>query len=301
MIIVRVTDGLGNQFFQFAFAKAYSIKNNCEVLLDISYFKDKRITNDTSLGGQHSLYVLKLYKTKAKLATQEQCLKTMKIVTDQKHYGLKKILHIHRKPLSLSNVINEKKMRVYEPSLLNFKSNAYFKGFMQTEKYFKAYRNEVLKCFELDIPLDELNSKMMAQIKSTNSVSLHIRRGDFLNLDGRILPLSYYKDAIRYITSKEQNLHFYIFSNDMSWVSNNLKIDAPFTIVDINKPNKGYYDLELMRNCKHNIIANSTFSWWGAWLNQNPKKVVICPLRWNMIREITRDINPADWIKIDPR
>lgn len=303
MKIVWVAGGLGNQFFQYAFAKAYSIKNNCEVLLDISFFKNRKIVNDTSIGGQHSYYGLKLYKTKIKLATPEQCTMLKRNGSHQNTISSRKGYILKKNKKSVNSVIKEKYPGAYEPSLIDNKdSDVYFKGYMQSEKYFYKYRNELINDLTLDIPLDYKNTQMLELIRSTNSVSLHVRRGDYASIKGRslILPISYYKNAIRFIVSNTNNPHFYVFSNDIEWVNANLQLEKKYTVIDFNPPNKGYFDLELMRNCKHNITANSSFSWWGAWLNQNPEKIVIAPNPWfEADSHRFEDIIPRSWIKIE--
>ena len=295
MNIVHVGGGLGNQFFHYAFGQAFSKKNNCEVYYDINAYKEIKLDSEKDSSKQHALYCLKLYKTKVSPATCEDCNAIKNMVTKTRKIPLliRKTLNLQED--SFSHFIFYKPPGIYNPSLFSLNGNFYFRGAFQSEKYFIEYRDELIKDFTLDIPLDEQNANIMNQIQSTNSVSLHIRRGDYVKINA-LLPLSYYKSAIEYIVSKEQNLHFYVFSNDVNWVKENLKIDSPFTAVDINPPNKGYYDLELMRNCKHNIIANSTFSWWGAWLNENPDKIVIAPNSY--AGKNSTDRLPDSWVKI---
>ena len=134
-----------------------------------------------------------------------------------------------------------------------------------------------------------------------NSISIHIRRGDYLHpkfnhLYGNICTIEYYKEAITILQQKYANLHFYIFSDDISWVKENLPI-VPSTYIDWNKKEDSWQDMYLMSQCKHNIIANSSFSWWGAWLNNNPNKTVICPSRFMNLNQQS-DIVPEDWIQI---
>ena len=143
---------------------------------------------------------------------------------------------------------------------------------------------------------------MLDNILKTTSISLHIRRGDYLTPENAethcLCSPSYYQNAIQYIVQRVENPHFFIFSDDITWVFDNFKMPYPYTIVNVNDSYTGYYDLELMRNCKHNIIANSTFSWWGAWLNENPNKIVIAPQRWFMNQEEEIDIIPSSWVRL---
>jgi len=141
------------------------------------------------------------------------------------------------------------------------------------------------------------------KIKEKNSVSLHIRRGDYLTMQKAIdtigvCPLDYYDKAIREITRKIKNPTFFIFSDDINWVKENLKTNSPTIFVSGGKL-KDYEELILMSKCKHNIIANSSFSWWGAWLNNNPNKIVIAPKKWfKDTSKNTRDLIPESWLKL---
>lgn len=127
--------------------------------------------------------------------------------------------------------------------------------------------------------LSDQNKKLIHQMQNQNSVALHVRRGDYVRIGiYHLLTPEFYQNAVAYMNAHLDNPHYYIFSNDLAWAKQNLKIDAPHTFVDWNK--KDYEDFELMRSCKHFIIANSTFSWWGAFLSKNPDKIVITPKNW---------------------
>lgn len=299
LIIVYVAGGLGNQLFHYAFAKAYSLKKQCDVFLDIEIFRTRKINNDLSTAAPHMYYCLKLYKTSLRIANDSQInkLKSMTTRINKLPIVINKLLNIPEK--TKSHFIFYKPHGIYNPNMFDLNGDLYIRGDFQSEKYFKDYRKEILSDLTLDIKLNDENIKVLKQIKSTNSVSIHIRRGDYLKYNSVVLPIEYYEKAIEYLLSKHKDLHFYIFSNDTKWVLDNIKIDAPFTVIDINPPNKGYYDLELMRNCKHNIIANSSFSWWGAWLNKNPEKIVIAPYPWFGKNDSMGDTIPDTWIKIE--
>ena len=178
------------------------------------------------------------------------------------------------------------------------------KGYFQTEKYFTNIREQLLKDFELNLPLNNANKEVLEKIKSTEAVAVHFRRGDYTKK--RVADkygscsVEYYKNAVKLIAEKTgKNLTVFVFSDDINWVKQNAKFDCETVYVDINSGKQGYFDLELMKNCKHNVIANSSFSWWGAWLNQNPEKVVVAPKTWMKVLDNDYDIIPESWLRIE--
>lgn len=175
-----------------------------------------------------------------------------------------------------------------------------YDGFWQSEKYFKPVKNKIREIFTFNLTnLNKKSLKYLLEIKRENSVSIHIRRGDYLihsDNYGNICTLEYYMKAMHYLYKKESNLIFYIFSDDIDWVKDNLKIPTSF-IVDCNKGYDSWQDMCLMSHCKHNIIANSSFSWWGAWLNKNPYKIVVAPNKWNNNISM-KDVIPVSWVRV---
>jgi len=179
--------------------------------------------------------------------------------------------------------------------------NYYFGGW-HSEKYFISESTKIKNNFLFNTKIfDEAISIILSDIKLKNSVSIHIRRGDFLNknninLFGNICDLNYFNNTIKEIESNVDNPHYYIFSNDMQWVKQNLFLKN-VTYIEGNNKYRSWMDMFLMSKCKHNIISNSSFSWWGAWLNQNPNKIVICPNKFST-KDINTDVYPDSWLKI---
>ncbi|MGN0030669.1 MAG: alpha-1,2-fucosyltransferase [Candidatus Gastranaerophilaceae bacterium] len=280
--IVQIQGGLGNQMFQYAFMRALSLKYNFKAMLDISYFYIDKFSNpDVAV----RKFLLDNYNIQLGIAD----------INVIRQYGFH--IPILNRVFETPNCAGK-----YLDFLQKERSGSkYFIGYFQSEKYFKECRDVILKDFELKTPLDAKNVQLLSQIKDTNSVSIHIRRGDYLKLQHiyQICSLEYYYEAINFISKRIENPHFYIFSDDIDWAKNNLKINHPHTFVDINSEKNCCFDLELMKNCKHNIIANSTFSWWGAWLNENTDRIVISPKQWCCTDEIHMDdIICDDWIRI---
>ena len=189
------------------------------------------------------------------------------------------------------------------PSIFeNLEENQYLIGHFQSYKFFNEYRDSVLNELQFSIESLSLQTRLMAKnMQLKNSVSIHVRRGDYLNgyyyeTLGKICDLDYYKRAISVIKDKVADPHFFIFSDDPSYVADNLKIENA-TYVDFNRGSDSWQDMYLMSQCKHNIIANSTFSWWGAWLNTNLNKIVVAPNRWfaNMDND---EIVLPEWIRL---
>ncbi len=188
---------------------------------------------------------------------------------------------------------------IYRDNNLN-----YFDGLWQSEKYFIDIRDEIKKDFQFE-PLNELDKKnfnLLNELINVNSVAIHIRKGkDYQRNDvNGTCDANYYKAAIEYIKNNTKKPKFYIFSDNFNWVEKYLK-DYDFNLINWNLPYgpKSYIDMQLMSVCKHNIIANSTYSWWGAWLNNNPEKIVIGPRKWfsdNGPKYDINDLYPPSWI-----
>jgi len=213
-------------------------------------------------------------------------------------YRIKRILTGRR-------LYQEKKKFCIDENIFSIKDNTYLYGYFQTSGYFEDIRSDLLYSFEFKTPPNQINRELMAQISRENAVSIHVRRGDYINSPFHLLGMDdYYMKAIKIISEKVTSPTFYIFSNDYDWVIENFK-DLPIkkTIVQINNTESdAHMDMKLMSMCKHNICANSSFSWWGAWLNQYTERIIIVPQRWfnNSViyNTSTNDLIPKDWIRI---
>lgn len=208
-----------------------------------------------------------------------------------------------RKVLGFFNItlVKENHNYDYDESLLKkSKGLTFYYGGWHSEKYFKSNENEVRASFkfrEVSTEIKEIANK----IENTNSVSIHVRRGDFMNAEnwsifGSVCTIDYFKEAINKMNNLLENPHYFIFSNDIDWVKQNLSFEN-FTIIDCNKGKNSWIDMMLMSKCKHNINSNSTFSWWGSWLNKNEDKNIIVP-HYFMNNLITKDFYPSSWTKL---
>ena len=167
-------------------------------------------------------------------------------------------------------------------------------GYWQSEKYFESIEDIIRNVFTFP-EASEQNKAIAREMAASTSVSIHVRRGDYLRyFPNNVLDEAYYGPAMAYFTERFKDVHFFIFSNDISWCREHLSAER-ISFVDWNTGKDSPYDMWLMTQCKHNIIANSSFSWWGAWLNNNPEKIVIAPGRW-FDEFSTPDIYCKDWV-----
>lgn len=202
------------------------------------------------------------------------------------------------------HIFDENKGANHFRDFVNTDNFKFLNGYFQDGQVFEEYSDDLLNIFRFKKPLTGANAYFAHQIQNTNSVSIHVRRTDYLlEFPNSVLPPEYYLSAIEYIASRIKNPHFYIFSDQLRWVEANIKIKYPHTYITSNRSwQTAPHDMHLMSLCKHNIIANSSFSWWGAWLNTNPNKLIIAPSTWiiDSAQHIntTKYIVPDSWIRI---
>lgn len=289
MVIVKLMGGLGNQMFQYAAARRIALVNNLPLKLDLSWYEHYQLRP----------YSLKYLNISEAIASPDD-------ITRVKGGGsiLGRITrHIERiKPYYRRSWVIERQFN-FDPNILQVFGPVYLEGYWQSEKYFKEIEHILRQEFTVKSRPDPLNEAIARNIQQTNSVSLHIRRGDYLSNPAihqiyGVCSLEYYHTAIEKLVSTVEKPYIFIFSDDSCWAQENLKLAYPLTYVTHNGADKDYEDLRLMSLCQHNIIANSTFSWWAAWLNANPNKIVLAPRRWFNVPIDTRDLFPDGWIKV---
>jgi hypothetical protein len=187
--------------------------------------------------------------------------------------------------------------------MLSLPDGVYLDGFWQSEKYFLDIEPTLRKEFSLRKAASPRSLDLANQISSSNAVGLHVRRGDYLSQDKMefhgVCSLDYYIAAVSIISSKIPAPHFFVFSDDPEWAVENLRLSYLTTFVRDADGNKPYEHIWAMSLCKHHIIANSSFSWWGAWLSVNPEKIVIAPKQWFRLQTLdSKDIVPERWMRI---
>lgn len=297
MVVVQLTGGLGNQMFQYAAGRSLALHHQTTLKLDLSWYQQsfERATKRT--------YQLGSYRIQASAASPAEILRAKGQYSRYSARGM--ILRIFRKlKLSRSGHFRELSTGNYQSEIFKTPRMVYLSGYWQSERYFSNIASIIRTDFTVANPPNETNCDFIKQIQATESVSLHIRRGDYVSNPRHtkyhgVLPLEYYENAAQYIASQvAAPLHFFVFSDDLEWVSQNLKLPHPMTLINHNNPDHPEEDLRLMNHCKHHIIANSSFSWWGAWLANNPVKVVCAPARWFNGRDSRpRDLIPESWVK----
>lgn len=289
MKIVNVIGGLGNQMFQYAFA--LSLKNKFQdedVLIDTHHFNHYNLHNGYELN-------LIFKNVEFQFATKEQLKSVTRYIP---HY---KISRFVRKLFpKLESEYVEKYDYIYSEEPFLIKDDCYYEGYWQSYKYYEDINKEIVHAFQFPVPTD-YNKKVADEISLSNSVGLHIRRGDYLNHKDfkGICELDYYQRAINDLLRTPDRYKFFIFSNDIEWCIKNIKPlveDHPIVFVTENKGRNSFWDMYLMSLCKNLIIANSSFSWWAAYLNSVAKHIYV-PQKW-INREHNVEIYNPQWIKI---
>lgn len=292
MIIVKLNGGLGNQLFQYALGRRVAIITGVPLKLDISALK----VDPLRTFRLHNLNIM------AEIASDDE---VRSLIGQSESAVLSKVRRIirNKSPDKSRAYIKERKFS-FDPEVLAAPPDAYLEGYWQSERYFKEIAQTLRSEFTVKSEMDSTNRILSEKILETQSVSIHIRRGDYItnpvtNEYHGVCPLDYYHRATKMLSATVKEPHFFIFSDDPRWVETNLHLPFPTMPVTINGIERDYDDLRLMSLCNHHIIANSTFSWWGAWLSRNPEKQVYAPRQWFRSNENdASDLIPSSWITI---
>jgi hypothetical protein len=291
MIIIRIQGGIGNQMFQYAAARCLAKNNNTELLLDLSYLRNINKNRYT-----YREYCLNKFSIDCREAScKEVAHFTAPRYKNKILYGLSKIF-------KNSNNVFIEKADGYDKRFFDLGDNCYLIGNYQNEKYFYNIKEEIKSIYTINQELEGSNIKFKENILQTNSVGIHVRGTDYLKpVNANLFSICtslYYKKAGQHINSIIPNPILFVFSDDIVYARSILsELDMPKYFLD-NNVNNSLVDLYLMSLCKVNIISNSTFSWWAAWLNNHKGKIVICPQKW-FKDKIDDNVCLDSWIKID--
>ena len=280
MIIVKIKGGLGNQLFQYALGRAVALHHKLPLKLDLTIFKTYKLHR----------YLLDQFPIQADIATEDEII-NLKGRKNVLFSALRKAGLIKRK-----SYFKEKRSSYFDESVFKNKL-VYLDGYWQNELYFSNIRELLLPELTSISSMSDVGCAYLECIKNSNSVSLHVRRGNYLNTKNiNVLDVDYYMKAADYIRKNVEKPTFYVFSDDLEWCKNSLGFLDDCIYLDRTKTEMD--DLKLMSFCGHNIIANSSFSWWGAWLNQNPKKTVVAPKSWLLNDPDSSNVILSDWVKL---
>lgn len=286
MIKIKIIGGLGNQMFQYAAAKSLAVKNNTQVSANVSVFQS------------YNIHPLRLDKLSC------NCTFDFDKTTRYRLLDIPYLGKVLSKIGPFFNLYVEKGL-TYNEAFFSLDANVALSGYFQSEKYFTNIRKSLIKEFSLNEPLQANEVIFENQIKESNSIAIHIRRGDYIsnksanNVHGTC-ENDYFIKALSHM--KKLNLlsdspTLFIFSDDIEWCQENLTFDYK-TVFVVGSSDRPEVDIHLMSKCRHQIISNSTFSWWGAWLNTNPDKCVVAPLKWFKTLHDSTDIVPAQWKRL---
>ncbi len=290
-VIVRIEGGLGNQLFQYAAARSLADRLGCGLQLDIRAIH---------ANGDRP-YHLGFYNIRADILEATQTIGLPEARSGR--LGRFKSRLSQFLPSVFSFPVFWPNGFAFDPRFDRISKPTYLVGYWQTERYFKWNRAQLLNDVEL-VTAPQAAKNYLKQIKACTSVALHIRRGDYVNnvsaaaVHGTC-DLAYYSRAVEDLGKRISDIHLFIFSDDLEWSRQNLQYDFPMTFVDNPSLESTQIDLELMRHCKHHIIANSSFSWWGAWLAQTQSQLVYAPTRWFSDSNMdASDVVPQQWIRV---
>ena len=278
MVIIQVAGGLGNQLQQYALYRKF-VRLGVEARLDLSWFDKVHAAEKEQMRGKDIIPVVTRRELELRYFDRlvfETCTKEEK----EALIGADNIWGKLRRKLMPFTIHKFEESKMYHPELLEFE-DMYLTGYFACEKYYADILYDLREKIQFPPSSNPLNREMADRMRNENSVSVHVRRGDYLNPEnvtmfGNICTDAYYQNAIVFVKRIIPDACFYFFSDDVSYVKKRFPGDD-YTIVDINHGRDSFYDMWLMSNCKHNICANSTFSFWGARLNPNENKIMIRP------------------------
>lgn len=294
MIVIKVMGGLGNQLFQLAFGMSIAKKYNYKVKYDITYY-DNIPENDTKRE-----LCIKKYLNWGNIATKEE-IESYQFYHENKIYRVLRKLHIKREKVQyerLENGISD---------LSQVSDDRYLIGFWQSERYISTVRDEIVEMLQ-NVPatLDNQVKEIIHKVQTCESVSIHVRAGDYLAQEnekvfGGICTSEYYKRCYALAKQAKPQAKFYLFTNDVEWTKEH--IDLPYSNIEIVsyiiKNDDPWGELMIMSRCHTNIIANSSYSWWAAWLNTNSDQTVYCPTKWtNNDSKLNEGILCSSWIRV---
>jgi hypothetical protein len=297
MIVVNLKGGLGNQMFQWALGRNLALRNNTDLKLDLRMLLD-RTPHDNSVFRD---YDLEIFKLEADFST------------DKEFFGLngslwgriqsKLIARFFPSYLDRLNKIVRESQYNFDSFILNTPDNHCIDGYWQSEKYFKEIESTIRSDFSFKNPIISESEIIAARIRNSNSICINVRRTDYVTIHNAFIGTDYIQKGVKIIVEKIKNPEFFVFSDDIQWCQENIKLDYPVHFIGHEHAGLKFGNyMQLMTLCRHMIIPNSSFAWWAAWLNQNPDKIIIAPKNWLNAEVLDEQINadrvPSGWITV---
>lgn len=290
-VVVRIEGGLGNQLFQYAAARSLADRLGCDLCLDLRGL-------DVTQGRP---FELDLYAIRARVA-DAALLQSLPAARPSRARRLRSALALASRGLFPYPAFWPRSF-AYDARFASLDAPVYLVGYWQSERYFAWNRARLMQDLQPRAPVPPELAAASADIPG-NSVGLHVRRGDYVSNPQAaqfhgVCDVAYYQAAVRLLKARHPDLHVLVFSDDLPWARAHLQVDAPLQFVQAQGPLAGPADLQRMRQCRHHVIANSSFSWWGAWLAHSPQQQVYAPARWFADAGVdTRDVLPTHWQRV---
>ncbi|NYT46273.1 alpha-1,2-fucosyltransferase [Alcaligenaceae bacterium] len=289
-VVIRLVGGLGNQMFQYATARAISLRSDAPLLLDVSWYS----------GSLDRDYALSPFRIKADVLPVAPSYKNwfeywqrwasrLTGSTSRYSYGRR--------------VFSEETFH-FDQAVLRLEAPIYLNGYFQSEKYFLDIRSVITDEFTLSAPPRFDTQLMLDRIKATDAICVHVRRGDYItnptaNAYHGVCSMDYYRKGLSVVASNMTRPHCFVFSDDPAWVRDNFETELPMTLVDIHGVSEAHEDIRLMAACQSFVIANSSLSWWAAWLGNSEEKTVVAPRQWFKNSSVkSADLVPKEWIRL---
>lgn len=289
-VVVRLIGGLGNQMFQYAAAKAVAVRSGAELVLDLSWFA-------TDNHRRYALGPLSISAhTLGAISAEGVVVRFLRRVA----YRLARRSDEYWQ----GHPVFHEKYFYFDPTVLDLRAPVCLDGYFQSEKYFLDCREVVAREFTVATPPGSLAQAMLERMAAHDAICLHVRRGDYVasaitNSFHGVCSVDYYRQGLRIVSEGLLDPHCYVFSDDPEWVRVHFTATLPMSVVDIHGPDEAHEDLRLMAACKHFVIANSSLSWWGAWLGSYPGKRVVAPEKWFQSNtQDARDLIPSGWVRV---
>lgn len=291
MIVTRLRGGLGNQMFQYAAGRALALRTGAELKLDLGSYERSSLRS----------YALGPFPIQAEPATAEEVARLTR--TPPLLRIARRLLG--REPRPPRSRVEEPDL-TFHPEVLDLPDGVYLDGYWQSERYFADAAAVIRAELEPPEPATARDRELAAAIDATESVSVHVRRGDYVSaaVAREMLgpcSLDYYRRATAWLGERIAEPALFVFSDEPEWVREHLDLPFPTTVVDHGGDADGaaHRDLALMSRCRHHVIANSSFSWWGAWLGRDPEGRVVAPERWFARADLSsRDLVPERWVRL---